>query len=338
MATIKDVARLAGVSVATVSRVINNSPKASDVSRQAVSSAMEALNYHPNANARALAQQSTETVGLVVGDVSDPFFGAMVKAVEQVAYNTGNFLLIGNGYHNEEKERQAIEQLIRHRCAALVVHAKLIPDAELADLMKQIPGMVLINRILSGFEKRCVALDDRYGAWLATRHLIQQGHTRIGYICSNHAISDAEDRLQGYYDALKDHGLPCNDRLVTFAEPDESGGELAMTELLGRGKQFTAVACYNDSMAAGAMGVLNDNGIDVPQEISLMGFDDVLVSRYVRPRLTTIRYPIVTMATQAAELALALADNRPLPDITHLFSPTLVRRHSVISPSEAPKA
>lgn len=338
MATIKDVARLAGVSVATVSRVINNSPKASDVSRQAVSSAMEALNYHPNANARALAQQSTETVGLVVSDVSDPFFGAMVKAVEQVAYNTGNFLLIGNGYHNEEKERQAIEQLIRHRCAALVVHAKLIPDAELADLMKQIPGMVLINRILSGFEKRCVALDDRYGAWLATRHLIQQGHTRIGYICSNHAISDAEDRLQGYYDALKEHGLPCNDRLVTFAEPDESGGELAMTELLGRGKQFTAVACYNDSMAAGAMGVLNDNGIDVPQEISLMGFDDVLVSRYVRPRLTTIRYPIVTMATQAAELALALADNRPLPDITHLFSPTLVRRHSVISPSEAPKA
>ena len=180
MATIKDVARLAGVSVATVSRVINNSPKASEASRQSVGAAMETLNYHPNANARALAQQSTETVGLVVGDVSDPFFGAMVKAVEQVAYNTGNFLLIGNGYHSIKKERQAIEQLIRHRCAALVVHAKMIPDDELAGLMKQIPGMVLINRILAGFEQRCVALDDRYGAWLATRHLIQQGHTRIG--------------------------------------------------------------------------------------------------------------------------------------------------------------
>ncbi|VTN59877.1 LacI family transcriptional repressor [Klebsiella pneumoniae] len=130
MATIKDVARLAGVSVATVSRVINNSPKASEASRQSVGAAMETLNYHPNANARALAQQSTETVGLVVGDVSDPFFGAMVKAVEQVAYRTGNFLLIGNGYHNVQKERQAIEQLIRHRCAALVVHAKMIPDEE----------------------------------------------------------------------------------------------------------------------------------------------------------------------------------------------------------------
>jgi len=335
MATIKDVARLAGVSVATVSRVINSSPKASENSRQAVQSAMDSLNYHPNANARALAQQSTESVGPVVSDVSDPFFGAMVKAVEQVASATGNFLLIGNGYHVEEKERKAIEQLIRHRCAALVVHAKVVPDVELASLMKQIPGMVLINRILPGFEQRCVALDDRYGAWLATRHLIQQGHTRIGYLCSNHEISDADDRLQGYYDALKENGLPCNDRLVTFAEPDESGGEQAMTELLGRGRNFTAVACYNDSMAAGAMGVLNDNGIDVPREISLIGFDDVLVSRYVRPRLTTVRYPIVTMATQAAELALALAENRPLPEITHLFNPTLVRRHSVIAPPES---
>lgn len=107
-----------------------------------------------------------------------------------------------------------------------------------------------------------------------------------------------------------------------------------MTELLGRGRNFTAIACYNDSMAAGAMGVLNDNGIDVPGEISLIGFDDVLVSRYVRPRLTTVRYPIVTMATQAAELALALAEKRPVPEITHVFSPTLVRRHSVSTPSE----
>ncbi|WP_333853749.1 HTH-type transcriptional regulator GalR [Leclercia sp.] len=335
MATIKDVARLAGVSVATVSRVINNSPKASETSRQAVLTAMESLNYHPNANARALAQQSTDTVGLVVGDVSDPFFGAMVKAVEQVAYHTGNFLLIGNGYHNEQKERQAIEQLIRHRCAALVVHAKKLSDDELVHLMKQIPGMVIVNRIIPGYEQRCVALDDRYGAWLATRHLIQQGHTRIGYLCSNHAISDAEDRLQGYYDALRENDLPCNDRLVTYGEPDESGGEQAMTELLGRGRNFTAIACYNDSMAAGAMGVLNDNGIDVPGDISLIGFDDILISRYVRPRLTTVRYPIVTMATQAAELALSLADKRQPPEITHVFSPTLVRRHSVTPPAES---
>ncbi len=332
MATIKDVAKLAGVSVATVSRVINHSPKASESSRLAVTSAMEQLQYHPNANARALAQQSTETIGLVVGDVSDPFFGAMVKAVDEVAWRTGNFLLIGNGYHNEEKEREAIEQLMRHRCAALVIHAKKVPDAELIGLMRQLPGMVLLNRSLPGFEQRCIALDDRYGAWLATRHLIQQGHQQIGFICSTHTISDAEERLQGYYDALREHNLPCNDRLVAFGEPDELGGEQAMTELLGRGKQFTAVACYNDSMAAGALAVLSDNSIQIPEEMSLIGFDDVLVSRYVRPRLTTVRYPIVTMAQQAAELALALANNEPLPEVTNMFSPTLVRRHSVGTP------
>jgi len=332
MATIKDVAKLAGVSVATVSRVINNSPKASEHSRLAVNQAMEQLKYHPNANARALAQQSTETMGLVVGDVSDPFFGALVKAVEQVAYETGHFLLIGNGYHNEQKERQAIEQLIRHRCGALVVHTKKIPDNDLIPLMQQIPGMVLINRVLPGFEQRCIALDDRYGAWLATRHLIQLGHQNIAYICSTHSISDAEDRLQGYYDALREHNLSCNDRLVSLGEPDEVGGEQAMTGLLGRGKPFSAVACYNDSMAAGALAVLSDNGVRVPEEMSLIGFDDVLVSRYVRPRLTTVRYPIVAMAQQAAELALALANNQSLPEVTNMFSPTLVRRHSVGSP------
>ncbi|WP_075182256.1 HTH-type transcriptional regulator GalR [Pantoea sp. 1.19] len=333
MATIKDVARLAGVSVATVSRVINQSPKASDASRQAVLSAMESLQYHPNANARALAQQSTDTLGLVVADVADPFFGAMVKAADEVAERTGNFLLIGNGYHQEQKERQAIEQLIRHRCAALVVHAKRVPDAELARLMQQIPGMVLINRTLPAFASRCIALDDRHGARLATRHLIQAGHTEIAFICSTHRISDADERLQGYYDALREHGLPCEDRRVAFGEPDEVGGESAMTELLGRGGACTAVACYNDSMAAGALAVLSDNGVRVPEEMSLIGFDDVLVSRYVRPRLTTIRYPIVTMAQQAAELALALARGQPRPAVTTLFSPTLVRRHSVAPPA-----
>lgn len=333
MATIKDVARLAGVSVATVSRVINHSPKTSDGSRQAVMQAMEQLQYHPNANARALAQQSTETLGLIVADVSDPFFGAMVKAVEQVAYQTGNFLLIGNGYHILDKERQAIEQLIRHRCAALVVHAQMIPADELNTLMAHMPGMVLINRILPDYADRCVALDDRYGAWLATRHLIQMGHQRIAFICSSHSIPDSVDRLRGYRDALKEFHIELDEKLIAYGEPDEVGGEQAMTELLGRGRNFTAIACYNDSTAAGAMAVLSDNGIEVPQDMSLVGFDDVLISRYLRPRLTTIRYPVVAMATQAAQLALALANGEPLPEVTNMFSPTLVRRHSVASPA-----
>ena len=111
------------------------------------------------------------------------------------------------------------------------------------------PGMVLINRTLPGFETRCVALDDRYGARLATRHLIQQGHQRIAIICSTHQISDATDRLQGYLDALQEHGIAVDEKLIAYGEPDEIGGEQAMTELLGRGRSFSAVTCYNDPMA-----------------------------------------------------------------------------------------
>ena len=291
---------------------------------------MAELQYHPNANARALAHQSAETLGLVVADVSDPFFGTMVKAVEQVAQATGNFLLIGNGYHDAKQEKQAIEQLIRHRCAGLVVHAKMLPDEELALLMNHVPGMVLINRTLPGYESRCVALDDRYGSWLATRHMIQEGHQKIGFLCSNHMISDSQDRLQGYLDALQEHGIAVDERLISRGSPNEVGGEEAMTELLGRGRNMTAVVCYNDSMAAGALSVLSDNGIEVPQDISLIGFDDVLIARYLRPRLTTVRYPVAAMATQAAELAVALSHgDEVLPETTNMFSPTLVRRHSV---------
>ncbi|AWH89451.1 HTH-type transcriptional regulator GalR [Limnobaculum parvum] len=329
MATIKDVAKLAGVSVATVSRVINNSPKARGATRESVLNAMEQLQYHPNANARALARQTTGTIGLIVSDVSDPFFGTMVKATEQVASDSGNFLLIGNGYHDEHKERQAIEQLIRHQCAALVVHAKAMSDEELRGLMSHIPGMVLINRILPGLEPRCIALDDRYGSHLATQYLIQQGHRNIGIICSDHKISDAEDRLQGYLDALKEHNITINTKRIAYAPPDESGGEKALIELLERNQQITAVVCYNDTMAAGALSVLSDNNIKVPEHISLIGFDDVLIARYLRPGLTTIRYPVVSMAKQAAELALSLSQGKPLADITNLFHPTLVKRHSV---------
>ncbi|MFM5070906.1 HTH-type transcriptional regulator GalR [Aeromonas veronii] len=329
MATIKDVALLSGVSVATVSRVINKSPKASQASRDAVFKAMHELNYHPNANARALAHQNNETLGLIVADVSDPFFGTMVKVVEQVAQATGNFLLIGNGYHDAAKEKHVIEQLIGHRCSGLVVHAKMLPDEELIQMMSYVPGMVLINRIVPGFESRCVALDDRYGSWLATRHLIQEGHKKIGFLCSNHQISDSQDRLQGYLDALQEHNIPVDERLISRGSPDELGGEAAMTKLLGRGPQMTAVVCYNDSMAAGALSVLSDNGIDVPQDLSLVGFDDVLISRYLRPRLTTVKYPVVAMATQAAELAVALSRGEAINSATNLFSPTLVRRHSV---------
>lgn len=329
MATIKDVAKLAGVSVATVSRVLNHSPKTSKTSSDNVRLAMQQLNYYPNANARALAQQSADTLGLLVDDISDPFFGFMVKTIDQVAMQTGNFLLIANGYHDANHEILAIEHLIRHQCRAIVVHSSRIDDNQLADFMQQIPGMVLINRHLPGFADRCIALDNEHGSKLATRYLIQHNHQNIAWIGSNHQIVDASERQAGYIAALEEYQLPLSKDLMSFGEPTAVGGEQAMITLLNRNITFSAVFCYNDSMAAGALTTLQDNGFQVPQDVSLLGFDDILVSRYVRPPLTTVRYPLQNMAQQAAMLALALANGKLRPTVTHLFQPTLVIRQSV---------
>ncbi|MCX8956509.1 HTH-type transcriptional regulator GalS [Erwinia psidii] len=331
MITIRDVAREAGVSVATVSRVLNNSNAVTAETRDRVLGIVDALGYRPNANAQALASQVSDTIGVVVMDVSDPFFGALVKAVDTVAQRMQKHVLINNSYHQADKERHAIEVLIRQRCNALVVHAKALGDAELASLMDQVPGMVLINRLLPGYAHRCVCLDNISGALMATRMLQQQGHQRIGYLGSCHPIEDVEQRRTGWQQALSEQGITPPESWIANAEPDLQGGEAAMVELLGRNLHLTAVFAYNDSMAAGALVALKDNGIAVPQHLSVVGFDDIPMSRYTDPQLSTVRYPVISMAKLATELALKGAEGRLDTSDEHCFMPTLVRRHSVSS-------
>ncbi|WP_130947379.1 HTH-type transcriptional regulator GalS [Klebsiella quasipneumoniae] len=329
MITIRDVARQAGVSVATVSRVLNNSALVSPDTRDVVMKAVTQLGYRPNANAQALATQVSDTIGVVVMDVSDAFFGALVKAVDTVAQQHQKYVLIGNSYHEAEKERHVIEVLIRQRCSALIVHSKALSDAELSDFMQHIPGMVLINRIVPGFAHRCVGLDNVSGALMATRMLLNHGHQRIGYLSSNHGIEDDDMRREGWSKALQEQGIIAPDSWVGSGSPDMQGGEAAMVELLGRNLGLTAVFAYNDSMAAGALTTLKDNGIVVPQHLSLIGFDDIPISRYTDPQLTTVRYPVMSMAKLATELALLGAAGKLDHEATHCFMPTLVRRHSV---------
>ncbi|ANQ22446.1 DNA-binding transcriptional regulator GalS [Vibrio natriegens] len=329
MATIKDVAKEAGVSVATVSRVINKSPKASQNSIDAVTQAMSKLGYRPNAAARALVSQSTNTIGVLVGDVSDPFFGTLVKSVDNVARENGKHILIGNGYHNADDERRALDLLANSRCDALVIHAKGLSDEELIAYAKEVKGFVLINRHIPELAERCISLDNRKGAFLATEYLIRHGHRKIACIASSHDIEDTDERLQGYQSALKEHGIELSKNYVEYGEPNSDGGEVAMTNLLTKSLEITGVVAYNDYMAAGALATLEQNGIDVPQQVSMVGFDDGLIARFVHPGLTTIRYPIEMMAERATRLALALSRNEKVEDETIIFSPTLVRRDSV---------
>lgn len=329
MITIRDVAREAGVSVATVSRVLNNSAAVTGETRDAVLKIVELLGYRPNANAQALASQVSDTIGVVVMDVSDPFFGALVKAVDTIAQRLHKHVLITNSYHQADKERHAIEVLIRQRCSALIVHAKALCNAELASLMQQTPGMVLINRVIPGYAHRCVCLDNVSGALMATRMLLQHGHQRLGYLGSAHPVEDDDSRRQGWLQAMNEQGIQPAESWSASGEPDLQGGEAAMVELLGRNLQLTAIFAYNDSMAAGALTALKDNGIAVPLQVSVVGFDDIPISRYTDPQLTTVRYPIVSMAKLATELALKGAAGQQDAAAQHCFMPTLVRRHSV---------
>lgn len=329
MATIKDVARDAGVSVATVSRVINNSPKASKQSVAAVTVAMKKLGYRPNANARALVNQSTNTVGVLVSDVADPFFGAMVKAVDNVAHEHGKHILVCNGYHDEEQERKAIELLINSRCESLVIHAKSISDEELIAYADEVPALVIINRSIPGLETRCIALDNYRGAYMATEHLIKLGHKNIACLASSHEIEDSTQRVEGYQAALDAHNINLPASFIEYGEPNNDGGETSMTNLLAKSLKMTAIVSYNDYMAAGAISVLQENSRQLPDEISIIGFDDGLIARYLQPRLTTVRYPIALMAEKAARLSIALARGEKDPSEVLMFSPTLVKRDSV---------
>jgi LacI family transcriptional regulator len=329
MSTIKDVAKEAGVSIATVSRVVNKSPKTSKSAIEAVTLAMQKLGYRPNEAARALVSQKTNTIGVLVGDVSDPFFGLLIKAVDKVAYQHGKHTLIGNGYHHPEKERDAIELLIKNRCDALIIHSKRLKDEELVRYAEEVKGLVVINRHIEAIADRCISLDNYTGAYLATEYLIKQGHKNIACIASNHTIEDAKDRKKGYQAALAANAIRLSSDYITCNDPDADGGMAAMKDLLTLPIEITAVVAYNDYMAAGALAFAQDQGIAVPEKLSIVGFDDGLIAHYLYPRLTTVHYPIELMAEKAALLALKRANNEEIEAEALHFTPSMVIRNSV---------
>ena len=329
MATIKDVAKLAGVSVATVSRVINNSSRVTPETREAVTKAQDELNYHPSISSKIALRQDSDIVGMMIADHSDPYFGQMVKVVDQLATKEGMSLIVNAGYRDADRERQCIDELIQKRCRIIIAHSMNLRDDILIRYMANQKSMILINRNLRGFPDRCVYLDDEGGAYLAVKHLIQNGHTKIAYIRSSHQVDDAEQRFRGYVRALEEAGITFNPALVVSEEPTPQGGEQGAETLLGLSQHFTAIACYNDMQAAGAMAILSDNDIRIPENVSIIGFDNTAISRYLHPRLTTIMNPVSAMAISAFSIGLAIVKGEDASVHSRVFTPTLIKRFSV---------
>jgi len=330
MATIKDVARVAGVSVASVSRVLNNGPKVSKDTIEKVTRVMQELNYTPNANARALVTQKSTTLGVVIPDLVDPFFASLAQGVEQVARQKNMQLLLSTGLVSAETEMQAINLLIERRCDVMVVHSKKLSDQVLIELANKVPGLVLIDRYIEEIEHRCVWLDNLEGGKIAARHLLALKHESFACISSKHPIDDPLLRLQGFQDELLSSGSNIEADLIEYGEPTLQGGELATQKLLASGKRFSALFVYNDAMAIGAISTLEDNGFKVPSDISVLGFDDVLLSRYSRPKLSTLNYPVEEMAMQAANIGIELTTKQTVSthDKSCKHIPRLVKRES----------
>ncbi len=336
MATIRDVAKLAGVSVATVSRVLNGSSKVSQQSREAVLKAQHELDFHLNASARTLARKDSEIIGVTVSDLSDPYFGCMVKACENAARRLSCSLIVCQGFHEEQREIVAIDTLLTHHCRGLIVHALTIPDDHMADYLRRVPSMVLINREVPGFEDRCVNIDNEKGEYLAVCQLIAAGHRHIAYIGSRHSILDAKERLTGYRRAMQEHGLSCPPQLMVADEPSLEGGIRAARELLARGVYFSAVAVYNDTMAAGSMSVFNSRGLQIPADISMVGFDDLLLARCLNPQLSTITNPVEEMGEAAVQLSNSLYLKQPAPYTLPNFDVRFVPRATIAAPAAQP--
>jgi len=329
MATIYEVSNLAGVSLATVSRVINKNARVSDKTRQKVEDAMSELGYRPNSIAQSLASNCTNSVGIMVSELHGPFFGQMMAGIEAELRAAGKHVIITTGHSEEDKEKAGIDFLISRNCDALIVHVEALTDEYLIELTQGQTPIYFMSRIISGLEENCIHLDNELGGYLAANAVIEQGHTNIAYITGPEFKPDSQDRLSGHKRALAENNLPFNENLYFVGDFKETGGRDGIKQFLSEHLSFTALVCANDEMASGAMTYAREHNFALPQDLSIIGFDNIIFSRHIYPKLTTIDNPVNEMGHMAAKLVLRNVYKQKNITIKHSFEPTLISRDSV---------
>lgn len=328
MATIYEVSELAGVSLATVSRVVNNSDKVAAKTREKVEAAMRELGYRPNSIAQSLASNRSNSVGVLVPELHGPFFGNMLSNIEEELRAAGKHVIITAGHSDEEKEKESIEFLASRRCDALILHVYAISNDYIESLRESSVPIVVIGRDIPGMENECISLDNEYGSYLATKCLIELGHRDLAYIAGPLWKSDGQQRLAGFRRALREYELDFQERLLAEGDYEESSGRQAMKRLLQQDIPFTGLACANDEMAAGAIAIAREKGMAIPDDLSVIGFDNVFFTRYMHPQLSSVDYPIDIMGRMAARCVLRNVYGLKELSIKNRFDPVLVRRAS----------
>jgi LacI family transcriptional regulator len=298
--TLSEVAELAGVSPSTVSRILNGTAGVSEAKKARVQAAIAQLNFRPNPSARSLAGGRTMSIGVLTQSIDSPFYGEALRGIEQVLLADGYASLFMSGHWNEGDELQCIRMLQDRQVDGIIVLTGKLSDDTLLNISEQTP-LVVTGRRLSGEHLCSFDFDNQEGLRLAVRHLHALGHRHLAFIASQEDHADTQQRMRGFREELDQLGLPYNEQLVVHGDLQEASGFRAMNQLIQSGESFTAVIAANDQMAYGAMVAMYRSGIRVPDDVSLVGFDDLPHSAFCIPPLTTVRQPIHELGMQAAQ-------------------------------------
>lgn len=337
--TIEDVAARAGVSIATVSRVLTAAKVVRPETQRRVREAMTALSYRPSGPARALAGSRTQTLGLIMTDLSQAFYAELSRAVESAAQARGFTMVLANGAGDTQREANYLDLLAERRVDGILVASWGITARHVDWLLRAPVEVVLLSCKASDVPLPAILAASREGARLAAEHLIGLGHRSLGEITGPPYSAAAVDRELGVRDALAAAGIPVEEFAVAHSQGDFNTGEEAAAELLTRRPRPTALVCYNDLVAAGALKAAKAAGLRVPSDVSIVGFDDVPLASMLEPALTTIAQPIADMATWAVERIHAQIDALdqgaplPVPEITYVPCRLVVRESTGPAPA-----
>jgi len=329
-ATIYDIAKATGVSIATVSKVLNNTGRISEATRKKVLKAIEELGYEKSTIASALAGKNTYTIGFLLPDINNPFFAEVARGAEDAAFERGYSVLICSTDHREEKERSYLKTLRHKRMDGLVIATGTTPRETLEELMDEGVRIVLMSREIPGALIGSVMVDNHLGGQLAAEHLLSLGHRKIGMIMEPLSIGSAHDIFRGFQKAVEG-----TDAELFVSEETgfgiEAGARLA-GEMLTR-HEVTALFAANDELAVGVLQACRERGIRVPEDLSVVGFDNTILSRIVTPALTTVAQPIYELGRRTVHLLMDGIENESQPKNREVLEPRLIVRESTAPPS-----
>ncbi|MFC0470891.1 LacI family DNA-binding transcriptional regulator [Halalkalibacter kiskunsagensis] len=321
MATILDVAKLSGLSKTTVSRVINNHPYVSDKKRELVLKAMKELGYTPNPSARRLRGQLTTTIGVIVPRIVNPFFASLVNSIELAAYKKGHQVLICQSYEDKEKEL-AFLNLLKTKQVDGVIMTSIENDWEVIESYNEYGCILLCNDYVNQTVVPMVRLDQAKGAYLGAKHLIDRGHQKIAY-CTGGLFDEqgkGKDRNQGFQKALKEAGIKINPKWIFIDQHTIEDGKQVIKQILEMEDRPTAIFTGSDEIAGGIIIEAKEQGITIPNDFAIIGFDDQPIAEIVDPKLTTIRQPVDQMGNKSIEVMIKMLEN-PALDIKNYELP-----------------